>query len=86
MAIIASAFCSSVRAGVGDAVDDAVAIVEVDTSAARVGGLWGQLHDMWPCFWQRKHHPSAWSLCLSSSVRVDLALVHPISMAFGSLG
>ena len=85
-AIIVSAFCSSVRAGVGDAVDDAVAMVEVDASAARAGGLWGQLRNMWPCFWQRKHRPSAWSLCLSSSVRVALALVRPISMAFGSLG
>ena len=82
---MASAFCSSVR-GVGAERVDAVAMVEVEASAARAGGLWGQLREMWPCFWQRKHHPSGWSLCLSSSVRVALALVRPMSMASGSLG
>ena len=81
-----SAFCSSVRAGVGGVVDDAVVMGEVDASAVWAWGLCGQLHDIWPCFWQQKHCPSAWSLCLSSSVKVALALVHPMSMAFGSLG
>ena len=37
MAIMASALCPSVRAGVGGVVDDAVAMVEVDASAARAG-------------------------------------------------
>ena len=81
-----STFCSSVRTDVGGMVDDAVAMVEVDASAGRAGGLCGQLRDIWPCFWQQKHRPSAWSLCLSSSVKVALALVRPISMAFRSLG
>ena len=88
MVVMGSAFCSSVRAGVRGIAEgvDAVAMVEVDASATCAGCRWGQVREMWPCFWQQKHCPSAWSLCLSSSVKVALALVCPISMAFGSLG
>ena len=88
MASMVSALCSSVRANVGGVVSgvDAVAMVEVGASAVQAGGLCGQLFEIWPCFSQWKYFPSVWSLCMSSSVRVALALVHPISIASGSLG